>query len=126
MKRKFLILLFSAFLTTILSAGYDGKECVQTLLPSQTESVQQSSLETSDNHSEYCLPRQNSYSAPSRNLQPVKRTMSQRHTSNIFAANTGKILDINIFLRTLTCHKTIISGPNAPVRRLISLRKLII
>lgn len=127
MNSKFLILLLSAFLALVLSDRTDGKTCTQTRpLCCDTETVDETSFESSDNRSEFGIPRQNSYSAPVRNLQPVKRTTSSGQTSKIFAVRTGKALDINIYLHTLACCQADYSGTYSPGRLLLSLRKLII
>lgn len=126
MNRKFLILLLSAFLTLVLSDRTDGKTCAQTSAADETEYVDETSFEADDSHQELGIPRQNTYTAPIRNLQPVKRTTSSGQTSKIFAVRTGKALDINIYLHTLACFQADYSGTYSPGRLLISLRKYII
>lgn len=126
MNRRFLILLLSTFLALVLSDRTEGKECMEDFSAYQTEELCEASFEADDNTSEYGLPRQNSYSAPLRNLQSAKRATSSVQSLNSLAIRAGKAIDINIYLHTLTCHQADYSGIHTPGRLLISLRKLII
>lgn len=129
MSKRYLILIFSAFLAMVLSDRTDCKECTNQYAQNVIETIcaDQSELMSAENPSEYGIPRQNSYSAPLRNLQPAKRTTSSgSSTQGTFAVKTGKSIDVKAVFRTLAYCQSDFSGTYAPERLLISLRKLVI
>lgn len=128
MKKRFLILLATAFLAMVLSSRTDSKECSACTISTEIEVsyIDETEFTISENEPEYGIPSQNSYSVPIRNIQPVKRPSSTNTSTSTFAAKAGKSIDIISIFKTLDYCVSDYSGTFAPQRRLISLRKLVI
>lgn len=128
MSKRFLILLFSAFLSLVLADKNEAKECAGTFPPIEVDSIEEETPLEDAPLSEYGIPRQNTYSSTARTLQAAKRTNSTTNSGGkiTFIIKSNKNQDTRSLFRTLTSQICDYSGIRSPQRLLISLRKLII
>lgn len=128
MIKRFIILLFSAFLALAFTEKNEAKECADILPPIEVGSIEEVSPLEDAPLSEYGIPRQNTYSSPTRTLQAAKRTTSSTNSCGkiTFTIKSHKNQDSKSIFRTLAYGMCGYFGISSPQRLLISLRKLII
>lgn len=127
MKTRFLILLFSAFFALAFSDRTESKECREFIPNHEVVTIEEEFSQDDAPLSEYGIPRQNTYSSPTRTLHTAKRTTTTTGGCKIkYATKSCKHQDTNSFFHTLAFCVCDYSGINSPLRLLISLRKLII
>ena len=126
MNKRFIILLFAAILAFAFSDNSQSKESYSFVHEHSLDEINEISFNEDGPSSVYGIPRQNSYSAPARNVQVAKRTSSTGHHNISLAVKAGKNLDSKVYLRTLAFCQCDFSGKFSIQRLLISLRKLVI
>lgn len=125
MSRKFYILILTFVLSLIFSSTseskdivYDSSELLEQICPDELD-------EQSPINSDYGIARQNSYSAPIRNLQPAqKKTGSSYGQRSII--KSGKYLCHSNIIRQYGYISYYYPSTYNPNRMIIQLRKLVI
>ena len=126
MNKRFIILVFTAILAFAFSDNSQSKENVSFVHEHSLDEINEISFNVDSPASEYGIPRQNSYTSPSRTAQVAKRPLSTGQHNISLAIKAGKNLDSKVFLRALAFCQCEFSGRFCTQRRLISLRKLVI
>ena len=126
MNRRFIILVFTAIIAFAFSDNSQSKENISFVHEHSLDEINEISFNEDSPESEYGIPRQNSYTSPSRTAQVAKRPLSTGQQNISLAVKAGKNLDSKVYLHTLALRQCDFSGKFRTQRRLISLRKLVI